>query len=231
MLRHDERIETAGSGNFLPRPFKILFLISALALFLCASANAGAAVPDAAARIQAAYRQIRDASGRFEQKSYLKDLGKTETFGGDFMLKLPSKMRYIYKTGSNDQVIIKGNMIMIYQKKENQIMKGRFDAGTYGTAPVAFLGGLGDIERDFRVTEKKGDLILRPKDPMSGITYIEVEPTKGPSSFPVKSFIIHDRYSNTVRITLRDVKLNRGMKDSAFEFTPPPGTSVFDYTH
>ncbi|MDA8325688.1 MAG: outer membrane lipoprotein carrier protein LolA [Nitrospiraceae bacterium] len=217
------------TGDNCTHFFKVL--VTALALFISVFAMGaeGAALPEAAARIQSAYRQIRDASGSFEQKSYLKDLGKTETYGGDFMIKLPSRMRYIYKTGSQDQVIIMKDTVIIYQKKENQVLKGKFDAGTYGTAPVAFLSGLGDIERDFRVTEKKGELILKPKDPMSGITFIEVEPSNG--AFPVKSFRIHDRYANTVQITLKDVRLNRGIKDSAFEFTPPAGTSVFDYTH
>lgn len=213
------------------RLFKIL-IVAVLAL--CASPAfpgagwAAASGGEIAGKIQSAYRRIRDASGKFEQKSYLKDLGKTQTYGGDFMIKLPSRMRYIYTVGSRDQVAINGNSITIYQQKENQVLKGRFDAGTYGTAPVALLGGLGDIERDFSVSQEKGKLILRPKNPMNGITFVEVVPSGG--AFPIKSFLIHDKYSNTVQITLKDVKLNRGIKDSVFSFTPPAGTSVFDYT-
>ncbi|MDA8388847.1 MAG: outer membrane lipoprotein carrier protein LolA [Nitrospiraceae bacterium] len=206
---------------------KIVFVLAVFissALFGTGAAKAAGL----AARIQAAYSRIRDASGSFVQKSYLKDLGKTETFGGDFMIKLPARMRYIYKTGSLDQVVIRGDAITIYQEKEDQVLKSRFDPGTYGTAPVAFLGGLGDIDRDFNVTEKNGELILRPKNPMSGIEFITVRPSNG--AFPVKSFSIHDRYSNVVRIILKDVRLNRGIKDSVFDFIPPPGAHVFDYT-
>ena len=217
----------SGSGRNLKTIFLTVFILAVLWGAGTARA-AGAAAPGLAARIQAAYSRVRDASGSFVQRSYLKDLGKTETFGGDFMIKLPARMRYIYKTGSRDQVVIKGDAITIYQKKEGQVLKSWFNPGTYGTAPVAFLGGLGDIRRDFFVTEKDGKLILRPKNQMNGVTFITVEPSNG--AFPIRSFSIHDRYSNTVRITLRDVKLNRGIKDSVFEFTPPPGTHVFDYT-
>ena len=183
-----------------------------------------------AAKIQAAYGRIRDASGSFVQQSCLKDLGKTETFGGHFMIKLPGKMRYIYNKGSRDQVIIRGNVITIYQKNEAQVLKSWFNPGTYGTAPVAFLGGLGNIGRDFFVSEKNGKLVLTPKNKnrMSGVTSITVTPSNG--AFPIRSFSIRDRYENTVRITLKDVKLNRGIKNSVFEFTPPHGTHVFDYT-
>ena len=181
-----------------------------------------------AARIQAAYGQIRDIKGDFTQESFLKDLGKKQDYEGHFIIKLPAEMRYAYQGTNQDEVIIKGSRIIIYQKKEQQAIAGRFDAETYGTAPVALLGGLGKLDRDFRVTEKKGKLILKPKSPVNKIAYIEVEPSNG--RFPIRSFTIHDTYSNTVRITLKDVSVNTGVKDNAFAFTPPSGVSVFDYT-
>ncbi len=183
-----------------------------------------------AARIQAAYGRIKDISGNFTQESYLKDLGKKQDYSGRFLIKLPSEMRYIYEGSSQDQVIIKGGLITIYQKKEKQALVGRFDAQTYGTAPVALLGGLGKIDRDFKVSEREGKLILTPRSPGNKVTYIEVEPSASNTHFPIKSFIIHDMYSNTVKITLKDVSVNTGIKDQAFEFTPPAGVSVFDYT-
>ena len=225
MDRSDNR-RSAGTGLVI---LLASFVISALCFCGAGTAMASGLVrAGLAERIQAAYGGIRDASGTFVQQSHLKDLGRTETFGGDFMLKLPGRMRYIYTAGSRDQVIIKGDVITIYQEKEAQILKSRFNTGTYGTAPVAFLGGLGNIKRDFNLSEKNGKLILTPKNRMSGVTFITVEPSNGP--FPIKSFSIHDRYENTVRITLKNVKLNGGIKDSIFEFAPPPGTHVFDYT-
>ena len=183
-----------------------------------------------AARIQAAYAHIKDVTGNFTQESFLKDLGKKQDYHGRFLIKLPSEMRYIYEGSSQDQVIIKGSRITIYQKKEKQALIGRFDAQTYGTAPVALLGGMGKLDRDFKISEKGGKLILVPRSPENKVTYIEVEPSSAGSRFPIKSFIIHDKYSNTVRITLKDVSVNAGIKPHAFDFTPPAGVSVFDYT-
>ncbi len=199
-----------------------------MAPFLLGMGPGRAAAAGLAARVQAAYSGIKDISGNFTQESFLKDLGKKQEYQGRFVIKLPSEMRYIYHGSSEDQVIIKGGRIIIYQKKEKQALVGRFNAQTYGTAPVALLGGLGKIDTDFKVSEKKGDLILTPRSPENKITYIKVQPSKG--RFPIKSFTIHDMYLNTVKITLKDVSVNTGVKDQAFEFTPPPGVSVFDYT-
>ncbi len=198
------------------------------ALFSLGIGPATASASGLVARIQAAYGRIRDISGNFTQESFLKDLGKKQEYHGHFIIKLPSRMRYIYQGSSQDQVIIKGGRIMIYQKNEKQELVGFFNAQTYGTAPVALLGGMGKIEKDFKVDEKKGELILTPRSTENKVTYIVVRPSGG--RFPIKSFTIHDKYSNTVKITLKDVSVNTGVKDQAFDFTSPPGVSVFNYT-
>ncbi len=204
------------------------FLVAAIFFLFLVPGLATAAPSGLAARIQEAYGRIRDISGSFTQQSFLKDLGKKQDYHGRFIIKLPSRMRYIYEGSSQDQVIIKGGRITIYQKNEKQELIGFFNAQTYGTAPVALLGGMGKIEKDFNVTEKKGELILTPRSPENKVTYIVVRPSR--ESFPIKSFTIHDKYSNTVKITLNDVSVNAGVKAHAFDFTPPPGVSVFDYT-
>ncbi len=178
-------------------------------------------------QIQSAYKGLKDIKGVFIQKSYLKDLGSEQTFAGDFAIKFPNKMRYLYKSGSQDEIIINNDRIIIYQKKEKQVLKGPFDRNTYGAAPVSLLSGLGDVKKEFNAEEKGGRLLLKPKSPMGGIKSIELEGA-GDAAFPIKSFRITDVHSNVIRITLKDVKENTGLKDRLFEFTPPPGVGVFE---
>jgi outer membrane lipoprotein carrier protein len=178
-------------------------------------------------RVQAAYKDVRDMKGEFTQKSFIKDLDKTQHFKGDFAIKFPSKMRYRYKSGSQDEVVISGSEIIIYQKVQKQALKGKFNSATYGAAPVALLSGLGNINRDFFETENGNSLFLKPKQPAGAVKSIEVEVSEAP--FPVKGFKINDVYGNTVEITLKDVRLNTGVTDKSLEFTPPKGVNVYEF--
>jgi outer membrane lipoprotein carrier protein len=202
----------------------LLFLFS-VNLFLFTPAFAGDA-DDKIVGIQKAYEDIKDMSGDFVQKSFIKDLKRTETFKGQFFIKRPMKMKWSYKGDNAQDVLINNDLITIYQKKEKQAFKGKFDRDTYGQAPIALLSGFGKIREEFVVSDKKGKLVLKPKKPMGEITSIEIETAEG--ECPIKSFIINDSFSNRIEMTLKDVRINSGLKDTFFELTLPKGVTVFE---
>lgn len=175
--------------------------------------------------IKRIYSEIKDMKGSFIQKNYIKDMKKTEVYKGNFVIKMPSKMKWHYK-GENDdtEVIIKGTDMIIYQEKLKQALRQRFDPDLYGQTPVALLSGLGNIDNDFNVEERQGNLILIPKRSMRGIISIELTPSG--DEFPINSLIITDKRSNKIEIRLRDVKINIGAPDSLFEFSPPKGVRL-----
>lgn len=185
-----------------------------------------ASVDEEIAKIQQAYENIKDISGAFVQKSYIKDLKHTETFKGQFFIKRPMKMKWSYMGGNAQDVLINNEAITIYQVKEKQAFKGTFDRNTYGQAPIALLSGFGKIQEEFTVTDQKGKLLLKPKKTMGEIISIEIETAEG--VFPIKSFTIHDSLSNRIEMTLKDVSINSGLKDDFFELALPKGVAVFD---
>jgi outer membrane lipoprotein carrier protein len=187
---------------------------------------AAASVDEEIAKIQKAYENIKDISGGFVQKSYIKDLKRTETFKGQFFIKRPMKMKWSYKGGNAQDVLINNEAITIYQKNEKQAFKGTFDRDTYGQAPIALLSGFGKIQEEFIATDQKGKLLLKPKKTMGEIVSIEIETAEG--EFPIKSFTIHDSLSNRIEMTLKDVLINSGLKDDFFELTLPKGVTVLD---
>jgi outer membrane lipoprotein carrier protein len=217
-------IRKAGSYN---RPGRlILFHSFFAALFTVIFFTPCLAQEDQVTKIQKAYEDIKDIRGNFVQKSSIKDLKRTDTYNGRFFIK-PPKMKWEY-TGEKPQVIyIKGDEILIYQKKENQIIKSKFDRATYGQAPIALLAGLGDIRREFIVISDSPDrLMIKPRKPMGNIDYIEVTPSD--NAFPIKALIIVDSLLNRIEITLKDVKTNTGLNNSLFNFTPPKDATVLE---
>ncbi len=194
--------------------FCCLFILSPIALVYA---------DDDVARIQKAYENIKDIKGSFVQKSYIKDLKRTDTYSGRFFIK-PPKMKWEFKGDKPQDVYINGEDIFIYQKKEKQVFKTRFDRATYGQSPIALLGGFGDINKEFDVSMKKGKLILKPRKPMGVIVQIELTLSDG--VFPIEALSILDMASNKIDITLKDVRINTGLSERIFEFTPPEDATV-----
>lgn len=175
------------------------------------------------ARIQKAYEGIRDLSGAFTQKSFIKDLKKTETYKGEFFIKA-RKMKWDYRGDKPQTVYINGDEIVIYQKKERQAFRGRFERSTYGQSAIALLGGFGRIAEEFDVTAQKDRLVLRPKMPLGNVARVELTP--GDGSFPIEALTIIDTSSNKIEVRLGNVKINEGLRDAVFEFVPPEGVTV-----
>jgi outer membrane lipoprotein carrier protein len=206
-----------------------LFALTFSVMFLYGSALSAEGDESLAGRIQKSYENIKDIEGSFVQKSFIKDLKRTDTFKGTFMIKVPSKMKWRYEGEGKrlTEVIINNDELIIYQKAEKQVLKGKFDRGSYGQAPIALLGGFGKIMGEFEISEKDRRLFLKPKKPMGSVVSIEVAPSDG--EFPISSISITDKRSNRIDITLKSVSVNTGIKDSAFVFSVPKDVGVYEY--
>jgi outer membrane lipoprotein carrier protein len=178
-------------------------------------------------RIQIAYENITDIKGNFIQKSFIKDLKRTDTYKGQFFIKMPMKVRWNYKGEVAQEVFINDDEILIYQKKERQALRGKFDRATYGQSPIALLSGFRKIQEEFTVSKKNGNLLLKPKNTLGGVLSIEIEPSQG--EFPISSFIIRDKRSNIIEIILKDVEVNTGLKDALFKPSLPGDVKIYEH--
>ena len=204
--------------------FSLLLLI--VYCLLSSVSIAASSVQKDILKIQNAYENIKDISGSFVQKSYIKDLKRTDTFKGRFFIKMPLQMKWDYKGENAQEVFINNDEITIYQKKEKQAFRGKFDRDTYGQAPIALLSGFGKIQEEFSVSNKDGRLLLKPKKPMGGILSIEIEPSQ--DKFPIRSFIINDSHSNRMEMTLNDIKINTGLEDKLFRPSIPKDVTIYE---
>ena len=173
-----------------------------------------------------AYEGIKDLKGSFTQKSVIKDLNKTEHYKGEFFIKPPLKMKWIYKGKTAQDMTINNDTVLIHKKGDNQAYRGKFDRSTYGQTPVALLSGFGNIGEEFTVSGRGETIVLKPRRPIGNVTSIRITMFDG--EFPIRSFVITDSYSNVVEIELRDIKINTGLKDSLFELTLPKGVNIFE---
>jgi chaperone LolA len=199
-----------------------------MAIFLLAAVTAQSADLDGQiVRIQKAYEGVTDIRGSFIQKSTIKDLKRTDTYKGDFFIKPPLKMKWVYRGNAAQDIIVNNEAILIYKKGDNQAYRARFDKKTYGQTPVALLGGLGKISEEFTITARGDELLLKPRKSMGTITSIRMVLSSG-EGFPVRSFTIYDSRSNVIEIELREVRTNTSLKDSLFDLSVPKGVSIFE---
>lgn len=202
---------------------KRMLILIVIFFFLLPNISGAFNPEDEALRIQKAYEGFKDIKGNFTQKSHIRDLKRTDTYKGSFYIKA-SKFRWEY-TGDKPQTIyISGDKLIIYQKNEKQAYISKFDRTTYGQSPIILLGGLGNIKNDFEISSRDGRLVLKPKNPIGNITQIEAALSEG--EFPIKSLTIIDTLSNRIDIEFRNVKVNTGIKDKLFDFSPPDGVSI-----
>ncbi|MBE0426142.1 MAG: outer membrane lipoprotein carrier protein LolA [Nitrospirae bacterium] len=218
-------------SNIMVKHLKVNILIPAFSILIFSvllfTLSAASAAQDEVKKIQKAYEDIKDMSGSFIQKSYIKDLNRTDIFTGQFFIKMPMKMKWDYKGEDPQEVSINNDEIIIYQKKEKQAFRSKFDRETYGQAPIALLGGFGKIQEEFLVSGKNDKLLLKPKKPTGNIVSIEIILSE--HGFPISSFIIYDLYSNRIEIALKDIKINTGIEDKMFEISFPEGVSIYEY--
>jgi outer membrane lipoprotein carrier protein len=191
---------------------------------LC-SVSLAATADEEAAKIQKAYENIKDVKGDFVQKSYIKDLKKTNTYSGQFFIK-PPRMKWEFRGEKPQVVYVDNDEIIIYQKMEKQAFKTKFDRATYGQAPIALLGGFGDIRKEFDVSMKNNRLVLKPKKQMGIITERELTLSQG--DFPIEALSILDTATNRIDITLKNVRINTGLSERTFSFNPPEGVTVIE---
>lgn len=178
-------------------------------------------------KIQKAYENLTDMKGSFIQKSYIKDLKRTDIYNGQFFIKMPFKLRWIYKGKFDQEVFIDNDDILIYQKKEKQAFRGKFDRTTYGQAPIALLSGFGKIQEEFIVSTKNSNLFLKPKNPLGGVLSIEIKTSV--SGFPISYFILTDKHSNRIEILLKNVEINTGLKETLFKPSLPEDVKIHEY--
>lgn len=220
------RSETLEYRSIVEKIITILlhYSITPLLVIVCLLYPISCLADDEVLRIQKAYENIKDIKGSFLQKSYIKDLKRTDTYKGEFFIK-SQKMRWEYKGDKPQIVYITGDDIIIYQRKEKQAFKAKFDRATYGQAPIALLSGFGNIKNEFDISTKTDHrLLLKPKKPMGNIVSVEI--TTSDEEFPIESLTIVDTLSNKIDIYLKDVKINTELKDKIFEFSPPEGVNV-----
>lgn len=181
-------------------------------------------------RLKSTYRDIRDMSADFTQRSSIQGF-EEKVFGGRLYLKKPGMVRWDYLKPEKQNIFIKGEKIILYLPGQKQAIVQNFPENP-DAEPA--LGLLSDIERWqdlFRI--KGGDetagafrLELRPKK-MPQIEKALVEVHK--ETFYIQRLTLFEKSGNRVSFDFSNIKPNSNLKDGLFDFEIPKGVEVLEY--
>ncbi len=208
----------------------LLLGVAASVVAAQAASNADAIV----AKVQETCARTHDLSAHFEQTATIKSLDQVQKASGILLLKRPEKMRWEYQTPEARLFVTDGRTLWAYSPAEKQVVEQPVGQAFSSRLPLAILAGDCDLRKDFQVGEvanaaTRGSataavLDLKPKRPEGGIVRMLLEVSL--KDYTVTRTTIFDSQGNTTVISLTEIKLNTGIADQQFTFTPPPGVSV-----
>lgn len=203
-------------------------------LLAASAAKAGPDVDEVVARVEAICAKTQDLSARFRQTVTNRSLGAVREGGGSFMLKRPGKVRWEYEKPEPRLFVTDGKTLWDYSPVDKQARAQALDEVFSSRLPLAFLAGDCQLRRDFAITAvdnaaTRGSasfmiLDLKPRRPEAGIARMLLEVNL--QGYTVEKTTLFDAVGNTTVIGLTDLKLNSGLSDRQFLFTPPAGVTV-----
>lgn len=195
--------------------------------------GAPAALAEIVQRVEATCRGVQDLSAAFRQTATNRALGQVQEASGQFLLKRPGKMRWEYRTPEERLFVTDGTRLWAYSPLEKQVVVQEVTQAFTSRTPVSFLAGDCDLGREFAVsrvehagTRGAGTAILdlKPRRPEGGIARVLLEVSL--QRYTVERTTLFDDFGNTTVVAFSDLRLNSGLPDASFVFTPPPGVTV-----
>jgi outer membrane lipoprotein carrier protein len=203
-----------------------------LALSLAAAPSQGAP-EELAGRIQQRYDTVRDFEADFVQ-TYQGGLLRTKTTEqGNVAIKRPGRMRWVYTKPERKEFVSNGQQIYSYLPRDKQVIVSPMPADAQ-TTPALFLTGRAHLVRDFTVsfTEVPGaaqgslglKLVPKKSDPEVEWLMLAVDP----STLQIRQLVALDRQGGRSTFTFTNLKENRNLSDTIFDFKIPRGVDVIN---
>lgn len=203
-----------------------------LVAFLCGAAWGVAAEPMDLQRtlkgVQDRYNKIQTMQVKFTENYTQKGRARSES--GTLYLRKKGKMRWEYASGM--LFVSDGKFIYSYYPDEHRAEKMSLKESDDMKAPLAFLLGDVNFERDFgeyRSKPQDGGLLVTALPKSDKFPYTEVTFLIAPDS-TIRRLEVKLQNNDLMTFTFQDEKKNPLLTDALFQFTPPKGAEFDDLT-
>ncbi len=181
---------------------------------------------DARAQLQRFVKEVRTASGSFEQTTLNADGRVIDEQRGEFLFARPGRFRWEVTEPFPQLVVADDEQVIQFDPDLLQASIRPADAAV-GSAPAQVLFGEGDIDEAFAIESlaREGELAwlrARPESAETGFAHLDIGLLDG---LPQEVEIL-DAFGQTSRIVFTQIVPNPELPDDAFQFEAPEGVDV-----
>jgi len=183
--------------------------------------------------LENSYGTMKDISASFKQETFLSVANRTEKAEGKVYIKKGGKMFWDYTQPTAQKIILDGENLWVYLPDEKQVVKSSMTSFSSHIMADLFYGKV-NIKKRFEVSFLSTDsednstniiLELLPKEynPTLKRLLLEIDPV---GSLITKT-VLEDELGTKTTLIFKEIKVDKGIEDSYFIFTPPPGVEIF----
>lgn len=179
----------------------------------------------ASSSLQLMIDQLQTYSAEFVQERPEEHFFRVERATGTFDLTRPGKMRWDYHTPDEQQIVVDGKHVWVYDIDLAQVSV-RPVADIQADIPLAWLLFNEPIEKSYQII---------PAGSRDGLTWFNLRP-RGNTFFQsieiglkdgvMYAVWMYQTSDNITKVRFNNVRVNERIPSRAFEFTPPQGTDV-----
>jgi len=196
--------------------------------------GASADIAQEVKKLEKAYETLKDMQAGFQQQSSSGAVAVVQQASGRVYFKKQGKMLWHYEAPEKQQIILDGKTLWVYLPEEKQAMKNNFTTVPQHIVVDLFRGSI-DILSRFRAafaeraagddgTQTVIELIPIEPDPTLASLVLWLDP----ATSLVRKSCLTDVFGNRTELVFQDVRVDQGLADALFEFTPPRGVDIFE---
>jgi outer membrane lipoprotein carrier protein len=149
---------------------------------------------------------------------------------GELFLRKPGRMRWEYTLPAGKLFQSDGKYVYFYSPSTNRVEKSRLKESEDMRAPLAFLLGKLDFDRDFTNYQARDDAsgtVIRAVPKNDRLPYTSVDFTVSPDS-EITRLLVTGQDNTVVEFRFAEEKINPPMSDKLFQFRLPQGAQLVE---
>ena len=175
------------------------------------------------------YNRVKTLQVNFRETYTAPGRGR-RTESGVLYLRKPGRMRWDYSQPEGKQFLADGRYFYLYNPGANRVQKVDPKRSADMHAPLAFLLGRVNFQKDFRRFESRpegADTWIKAIPNSEDLPYKEVDFLVGPDTV-IKKVRVMNQDQSVIDFDFDQEKVNPPLKDSLFVFKSPEGAQVVE---
>lgn len=200
-----------------------------LAFFGVVASAAEADLPTLLKNVEKRYNNARTLQIDFSESYTLPGRGRMIE-GGQLSLRKPGKMRWSYRKPEGKVFVSDGKFVYFYSPEANRAEKTKLKETEDMRAPLAFLLGKLEFDRDFkeyRSRREGNDTFVTAIPKSDKLPYTEVSFVVTDQA-AIRRLIVTGQDKSVLDFSFSNEKVNPALSDALFTFVTPKGAEFVD---